>query len=82
MTPTEQVAIQIIELESKIAHLEAELANRPIVWAIQHIETKTLCDRGCSVELYGSLEAAEYAIRTEFAPSEHQAVVYNGRPIG
>ena len=68
-------------LETKVAELEAKLADRPMVFAIQNIYTKEI-HRGCFVGLYESVEAAEYAIRTEFEPSEHQAVVYNGRPIG
>ena len=69
-------------LESKISCLEAELADRPMVFAIQHIETKKLSDRGDSVDLYASVEAAESAIRSKFEPSEHKAVIYTGRPIG
>ena len=80
-TPLEQVETQIIELEAKIAELEAELEDRPVVWAIQHIETKELSHRGYSVDLYASVEAAESAIRTEFEPSEHQAVIFTGRHI-
>lgn len=80
-TPLEQVETQIIELEAKIAELEAELENRPVVWAIQHIETKTLSNRGYSVDLYASVEAAESAIRTEFEPSEYQTIVYTERHL-
>lgn len=70
---------QVEALQKQVERLEAELANRPVVWAIQHIETKTLSNRGYSVEIYGSVEAAESVIRTEFEPSEHQAVIYTGR---
>jgi hypothetical protein len=80
MTPLEKVLeAEFEDLLTKIAELEAELANRPVVWAIQHIETKELSDRGESVDLYYSKEAAESAIRSDFfEPSELQAVIYTG----
>lgn len=72
---------QVEALQKQVERLEAELDNRPVVWAIQHIETKKLSDRGDSVDLYASVEAAESAIRSKFEPSEHKAVIYTGRPI-
>lgn len=72
----------IFAIVDRIEMLEAELADRPMVFAIQHIETKKLSDRGDSVDLYASVEAAENAIRSDFfKPSEFQAVIYTGRPI-
>ena len=70
---------QVEVLQQQVERLESELEDRPVVWAIQHIETKTLSNRGYSVDLYASVEAAESAIRTEFEPSEHQAVIFTGR---
>ena len=72
----------ILAIVDRIEMLEAELADRPMVFAIQHIETKTLSDRGDSVDLYTSVAATENAIRSGFfKPSEHKAVIYTGRPI-
>ena len=83
MTPLEKILeAEFEDLLTKIAELEAELADRPIVWAIQHIETKELSKKGGSVNLYKSEEAAEKAIRSDFFwPCELQAVIYTGRPI-
>ena len=79
MTPLEQVGVQIIELEAKIADLEAELANRPIVWAIEHIKEKTLVKRFGAVMLFQTKEDVEEYIPTGFSwPQGWQAVVYKG----
>ena len=67
---------QIEVLQKQVERLEAELDNRPVVWAIQHIETKQL-HKGCFVDLYASVEAAESAIRTEFFhPELWKVVIY------
>ena len=68
---------QIEVLQIQVERLEAELEDRPMVFAIQHIETKKLSDRGDSVDLYASVEAAESAIRTEFFhPELWKVVIY------
>lgn len=73
---------QVEALQKQVEMLEAELEDRPMVFAIQHIETKTLANRGDSVALYISEDAAEKAIRSDyFEPSELQAVVYTGRHL-
>ena len=67
------------ELEAKIAELEAELANRPIVWAIQHIKNKNLVKRFGAVMLFQTKEDVEEYIPTGFIyPFEWHAVVYTG----
>jgi hypothetical protein len=98
MTPLEKILeAEFEDLLTKIAELEAELANRPVVWAIQHIETKTLAERGgtsvfvrfsygarlpASLDLYRSREEATEAIPRDFFEPEHwQVVPYAGRPI-
>lgn len=48
---------QIEVLQIQVERLEAELEDRPMVFAIQHIETKKLSDRGDSVDIYASVEA-------------------------
>jgi hypothetical protein len=84
-------------LEAKINKLEAELADRPVVFAIQHIDTKILAERGyksvsmrgttsaessASVDLYRSGGEAAIAILREFFDPEHWKVVaYTGRLI-
>lgn len=83
--------------EAKINKLEAELADRPVVFAIQHIDTKILAERGyksvsvrgttsaessASVDLYRSVEEAVNAILQEFFDPEHWRVAaYTGRPV-
>ena len=67
---------QIEVLQIQVERLEAELEDRPMVFAIQHIETKQL-HKGCFVDLYESVEAAESAIRTEFFhPELWKVVIY------
>ena len=79
MTPLEQVGVQIIELEAKIADLEAELANRPVVWAIERIKEKKLVKRFGAVMLFQTKEDVEEYIPTGFIyPFEWQAVIYKG----
>ena len=73
MTPLE------ISLTAKVAELEAELANRPIVWAIEHIKEKTLVKRFGAVMLFQTKEDVEEYIPTGFSwPHCWQAVVYKG----
>lgn len=83
--------------EAKVNKLEAELADRPVVFAIQHIDTKILAERGyksvsvrgttsaessASVDLYRSVEEAANAILREFFDPEHWRVAaYTGRPV-
>jgi hypothetical protein len=71
--------LQIAELEAKIAELEAELANRPIVWAIERIENKKLVKRFGAATLFPTKEDVEEYIPTNFLyPFEWRAVVYKG----
>lgn len=73
MTPLETL------LTSEIAELKAELANRPIVWAIEHIKEKTLVKRFGAVMLFQTKEDVEEYIPTGFfRPYCWQAVVYKG----
>ena len=66
-------------LTARVAELEAELANRPIVWAIEHIKEKTLVKRFGAVMLFQTKEDVEEYIPTGFIyPFEWQAVVYKG----
>jgi hypothetical protein len=67
------------ELEAKIAELEAELVNRPVVWAIEHIKEKRLVKRFGAMILFPTKEDAEEYIPTGFIyPFEWHAVVYKG----
>jgi hypothetical protein len=73
------IPIKQTELEAKIAELEAELANRPIVWAIERIENKKLVKRFGAMILFPTKEDAEEYIPTGFLyPFEWRAVVYTG----
>ena len=73
MTPLETL------LTSEIAELKAELANRPIVWAIEHIKEKTLVKRFGAVMLFQTKEDVEEYIPTGFSwPHCWHAVVYKG----
>ena len=73
MTPLE------ISLTARVAELEAELANRPIVWAIEHILEKRLVKRFGAVMLFQTKEDVEEYIPTGFNyPFEWHAVVYKG----
>ena len=73
MTPLE------ISLTAKVAELEAELANRPIVWAIEHIKEKTLVKRFGAVMLFQTKEDVDGYIPTGFIyPFEWHAVGYKG----
>jgi len=67
------------ELEAKIAELEAELLDRPVVWAIEHIKEKRLVKRFGAVTLFQTKEDVEEHIPTSFLyPFEWQAVIYKG----
>jgi len=69
----------VTDKQAKIAELEAELANRPIVWAIQHIQNKKLVKRFGAVMLFQTKEDVEEYIPTGFLyPFEWRAVVYKG----
>ena len=73
MTPLET------SLTARVAELEAELANRPIVWAIEHIKEKRLVKRFGAVMLFQTKEDVEEYIPTGFNyPFEWNAVVYKG----
>ena len=73
MTPLE------ISLTARVAELEAELANRPVVWAIEHIKEKRLVKRFGAVMLFQTKEDVEEYIPTGFNyPFEWNAVVYKG----
>ena len=66
-------------LTSEIAELKAELANRPIVWAIEHIKEKTLVKKFGAVMLFQTKEDVEEYIPTGFSwPHCWHAVVYKG----
>ena len=69
----------------EINRLKAELDSRPIVWAIQNIETQELSDRGDSWEIGGSVDlykseedAKHHILQDFFKPSDWHAVVYTG----
>jgi len=63
----------------QIAELEAELASRPIVWAIERIENKKLVKRFGAMILFPTKEDVEEYIPTNFLyPFEWRAVVYKG----
>ena len=65
-----------------VRHLEYELADRPIVWAIQNINTKKLSSRDGQVYLHNSKEHAEEDIQScFFEPSLWKAVIYTGRHV-
>jgi len=67
------------ELEAKNAELEAELVNRPVVWAIEHIKEKRLVKRFGAMILFPTKEDVEEYIPTNFLyPFEWRAVVYKG----
>ncbi len=67
------------ELEAKIAELTAELVNRPVVWAIEHIKEKRLVKRFGAMILFPTKEDVEEYIPTGFIyPFEWRAVVYKG----
>jgi len=67
------------ELEAKIAELAAELVNRPVVWAIEHIKEKRLVKRFGAMILFPTKEDVEEYIPTNFLyPFEWRAVVYKG----
>ena len=68
-----------IILTARVSELETELANRPIVWAIEHIQEKTLVKRFGAVMLFQTKEDVEEYIPTGFSwPYCWQAVVYKG----
>lgn len=67
------------KLEEYVGLLEAELADRPVVWAIQHIKTKKLVKKFGEVLLFQTKEDVERYIPTGFIYSfEWHAVVYKG----
>ncbi len=80
MTPLEKILeAEFEDLLTKIAELEAELADRPVVWAIQQIETKKLVKKFGAVLLFQSKEDVERYIPTGFIHAfEWHAVVYKG----
>jgi len=71
MTPLEQVAIQITELESRIAELEAKLADRPIVWMLRDKSSGLLIKTGHHPDIY----VLEHA--TQFNPAIYTIEPYN-----
>jgi hypothetical protein len=67
------------KLEEYAGLLEAELADRPVVWAIQQIETKKLVKKFGAVLLFQTKEDVERYIPTGFIYAfEWHAVVYKG----
>lgn len=70
----------VLALVAEIERLRAELVDRPIVWAIQNINTKKLSARDGQVYLHNSKEHAEEDIQScFFEPLLWKAVVYTGR---
>ena len=68
-----------ISLTARVAELEAELANRPVVWAIEHIQDKTLVKKFGAVMLFQTKEDIEEYISAGFErPYKYHAVVYTG----
>lgn len=73
MTPLE------ISLNARVAKLEVELANRPVVWAIEHFKEKRLVKRFGGVMLFQMKGDVDEYIPTGFNyPFEWHAVVYKG----
>jgi hypothetical protein len=81
MIPIKQTELEakVAELEAKIVKLEVELANRPIVWAIQHTKEIRLVKRFDAMILFPTKGDVEEYIPTNFLyPFEWRAVVYKG----
>ena len=70
---------QVEALQKQVERLEAELEERPVVWAIQHIKEKRLVKRFGAVMLFQTKEDVDGYIPTGFIyPFEWHAVVYKG----
>jgi len=67
----EHVGLQIIDLEARVADLEAKLANRPVVWMLRDKSSGLLIKTGHHPDIY----VLEHA--NQFNPASYTIEPYN-----